>query len=120
MSAANAKREQWAREASATLEELRARRTRPIYRRFRVEGSRAGNSRLLRRDGAEEARRRYGGTIVEVYPRQTREEKAASVARDMPACPRCKVPSGEPCIAASGNIREPHARRWDAYHEAQP
>lgn len=60
-------------------------------RRFRVEGSPFGNSRLLRAADAELAARRYGGQVVEVAPtraaweareRVREEARRADVTRD--------------------------------------
>lgn len=59
-------------EASATREELAARLiagSPPWPRaRYRVEGSPAGNSALVRRERAEVLAVRFGGQVVEVVP----------------------------------------------------
>jgi hypothetical protein len=60
-------------------------------RRFRVEGSPLGASRLLRAADAERAAERYGGAVVEVAPsreaweareRAREDARRADVARD--------------------------------------
>jgi hypothetical protein len=82
-------------------------------RRWRLEGSRAGNSRLLRETQAINMKSLYGGTIVELIPagkggRKTRFEVAAE---DMPRCPYCKQRKNRPCKASDGSPRMPHAKR---------
>lgn len=49
-------------------------------RRWRVEGSRAGNSGLTTRPAAERLRARLGGALVEVVPSETAHKRAAKAA----------------------------------------
>lgn len=70
-------------------------------RRYRVEGSRCGPSRLVRHRVAVKLQRQYGGTVVEVIPPyRTRErQKWQEVYDGLPVCPRpwCAAKPGEPC-----------------------
>jgi hypothetical protein len=73
-------------------------------RRFRVEGSYAGNSRLLPKKLAERTREKYGGKLVEVIPLPTisgEPKKTLNQSRvaDMPACPKCGAGVGWACKA---------------------
>ena len=102
-------------EAMATHEELRAHykealRLRMMRRRFRVEGTRAGNSYLLTKTSAIETRARHGGKIAEVIPFTSLPERQAAT---LPACPRCKVEKGKPCVSSSKKVRAPHQARWE-------
>jgi len=75
-------------------------------RRFRVEKSRAGNSRLISARLADEMKGRYGGEIIEMI-----EHVALELGRDMRKCKQCDAKAGAPCVAGSGNLRRPHSKR---------
>ena len=104
-------------------QEARASRTRLIHeygnrspmlrRRWRVEGSQAGNSRLLTRPKAIETKARYGGQVCQVIPMVPLENRLSA---NMPKCPFCKVAKGKPCETRSGKISKPHLKRWEAFH----
>ena len=80
-----------------------------MRRRFRVEGSRAGNSRLVTQTTAKRYKGEYGGKIVEVVPLVSLAERQA---KDLPGCEFCKAAAGEPCKSKTGKLRVPHAGRW--------
>lgn len=95
--------------------------------RFRVEGSRAGNSRLLGKKAAEQTQAKYGGVLVEVIPTPTAagEPKRTvnqSLADELGACPSCQAPARHPCLTPKGKSRKPHGSRIkhaDLYKQAQ-
>lgn len=88
-------------------EHLRKDRSR---RKFRVEGTRAGNSRFVTLKTAERIRDRLGGAIVNYRPFQPSKHRAA--ARMLGHCPVCRVRAGSPCrVGLSSIIRKPHAKR---------
>lgn len=99
-------------EATASAAELAAHYAHsiPVRRRWRLEGTLAGNSRLVTRALAERLRSRYGGGIVQVFELRPLCERQALA---LPECPVCTVAAGEPCISKLGNPRRPHARRWE-------
>jgi hypothetical protein len=98
-----------AQESTATHEDLRAQALRRYAdskrwtgRRFRVEGTGAGNSFLMGKKRAEATQRKYGGRVVDaigIKPKGTskREEQAAA----LPACPTCGAAAGLPCVRRS-------------------
>ena len=86
----------------------------PMRKRWRVEGSAGGNSRMLMKHTANRAANRYGGRVVEVIPFTPIQERQAA---NMPACPRCKAKAGKPCKTAKKTIAKPHLVRWEALHE---
>lgn len=99
-----------AQEAVMEAEEVRryASSGRVGARKYRLEGSVAGNSKLVYKRTAEKLRAMYGGTIVNMRPRQP--SKYIEAARELGPCPRCKMPAGVACRAGSGR-RAPHAGR---------
>lgn len=82
----------------------------PATRRYRVEGSRVGNSKLLNADDAKRDQINYGGRVVEVV---TLDAIFTEMADDLPRCKRqsCKADKDEPCRDARGNICRPHRNR---------
>ena len=102
-------------EAKATHQELRARHELEdrFVRRFQVEGTAIGNSRLLRRCDAVASQSAHGGAIVEVLPLLS---AAVRHATPMPACPVCEVEAGKPCKSSTGKQRVPHPKRWRVFH----
>ena len=85
------------------------RKGKPLRRRFRVEGTAAGNSRLLTKSKAKETRNRHGGHIAEVIPFTP---LAVRQAADLPDCKHCKVEAGKPCKSNTDKVRVPHMVRW--------
>ena len=82
-----------------------------LSRRFRVEGSVVGASRLLNLRRAEESQAKYGGQVVELVTKNA--FLTAQAARDhLPSCRRtsCGAKAGEPCRGKNG-LRGPHAVR---------
>jgi hypothetical protein len=75
-------------------------------RRFRVEKSRAGNSRLVSLRVAHEMKDKYGGEIVELI-----EHAAIQLGRSMKKCKQCDAKAGAPCKSGAGNLRKPHSKR---------
>lgn len=103
---------EWAWEAKATHKQLVAKHASkfPITRkRWRLEGTRAGNSRLLMLETANLSRARYGGKVVEVIPFTP---LAVRQAAKLPECPHCKAEKAKPCKSSNGKIVTPHLRRW--------
>jgi len=78
-------------------------------RRFRLEQSRAGESRLLTAIAVNRAQARYGGQIVELV---TMAEWLIATAETLPRCERasCQARHGQPCRNVHG-IRAPHKNR---------
>lgn len=78
-------------EATASLEELRAALLSEVppwpRARWRLEGSAAGPSRLLRRQQAAIAQARHGGRLVEVLPAYRDRARAAAPPRRRKAAP---------------------------------
>ncbi len=100
-------------EATATHAQLKAKhegRSPVVRRRFRVEGTQLGNSRLLTRPKAMDTRTCYGGRIVEVIIFRPLYERQAAKLK---ACPHCEVAAGKPCKSNQGNVVTPHAKRWE-------
>jgi hypothetical protein len=87
----------------------------PNRKRWRVEGSRGGNSRLLMHHTAQAARAKYGGAVVEVIPFKPLAERQAA---GMPTCPRCKAEAGKPCTSKSDAITKPHLVRWESHNDS--
>ena len=70
-------------------------------RRFRVEGSSAGNSRLLDEYRAQRTKDMYGGEIVELIP-----------SSGMRRCGYCRAKRHAPCQSSTGKfLTKPHAGR---------
>lgn len=104
---------EWAWEARATHNELAARHANayPITRRrWRVEGTRAGNSRLLTHTSAINCCVAYGGKVVNVIPFTPLAERQAA---KLPDCPRCHAANGKPCKSSLGRVVTPHQVRWE-------
>lgn len=80
-------------------------------KRYRVEGSPAGASRLLTEDDAVAARRRYGGTVRELFTAAAFHTLLAK-KRNLPACtnPTCNAQAGDPCRDRMG-VRPAHGNR---------
>ena len=79
-------------------------------RKYRLEGSRAGNSRFLYLPTAERMKRAYGGTIVDHRPAKPPAYLVESTK--LPDCPSCGAHKGRPCkFVGSGKSRRPHASR---------
>jgi hypothetical protein len=89
----------------------------PNRKRWRVEGSRAGNSRLLMNHTAVATCARYGGKVVEVIPMIPLAERQAA---KMPTCPRCEAPAGKPCKSRNAKVVKPHLVRWDKLNDQDP
>lgn len=83
----------------------------PRTRRFRVEGSRVGNSMLLTKEAAVRDQLNYGGKVVEVV---TVDAIFIEMARSLPRCKResCKAEKDQPCRDGRGNIIRPHRNRF--------
>ena len=100
-------------EATATHAQLKAKHQGKfpiIRRRFRVEGTQVGNSRLLTWEKAMDTRGRYGGSIAEVIEFKPLAERQAL---NLKACPHCEVAAGKPCKSNHGKVVPPHAKRWE-------
>jgi len=102
-----------AAEANATREALAKRLLeRRIFpsKRFRVDGSRAGNSQLLKADDAALSRGRYGGTIVEII---TLAQFLTEKATGLPPCREatCSADADRPCHDGKGYVIKPHKNR---------
>lgn len=82
-------------------------------RRFRLEGSLAGNSRLVKWNLATEMQRSYGGTVVELIPEKPERTKTRyeSASTGMSKCPKCKETKGKACRTPHGGQRMPHDSR---------
>lgn len=93
-------------------------------RRFRVEGSRAGNSRLVGEETAKVIRSKHGGQVVELIPPAksiVRKSVYEVAAEDLGDCPRCKASADAPCVWPDGSRRYPHKKREQprsAYEQA--
>lgn len=104
-------------EAAAYAEEWCAVKSgRRFARRWRLEGTKVGNSHLVTRAKGLELRGAYGGELVELVPpparRFTLKERAA--ADKLPFCPVCAAERGKPCRARKGGgIRQPHKKRME-------
>lgn len=89
-------------------------------RRFRLEDSRAGNSRLIKEQQARDMMGKYGGTVVELIPpggdTDARLNAYQVASEDMPKCPHCKESKGRPCRGPQGGQRMPHKKR-EKLHE---
>lgn len=84
-------------------------------KRFRVEGSRAGSSKLLTRVEAEVTSKQYGGTVVELIPAKGESlgTMAEAAAQGLPECPQCGAQANRSCRRGTerGAPRTPHAAR---------
>lgn len=83
-------------------------------RRFRLEGSRAGNSALVTEKAGHELRRQWGGELVETIV--ARDAYAKHFACEV-ACPRksCKAEKGKCCINSDGDPTIVHKARVVAW-----
>jgi hypothetical protein len=102
---------QWTKaEAIRWSESLKSRTS----RRFRLEKSRAGNSRLVSAWKAGELKSKYGGEVVELIPRPPpRMSPKRKAALKLGPCPKCNASAKEPCKRPSGDICYPHRKRND-------
>lgn len=104
-------------------------------RRWRVEGSPAGSSRLVPLKLAEKTQARYGGHIVELIgpppPAPPRVSKNTDRALGLPPCPICFAKDGEACTKvkrgavpgakdAKGKTCPPHKARFEKARAAAP
>lgn len=72
-------------------------------KRFRVEGSAAGNSMLLSKIEARRTQSRYGGEIVELLPEMPSLDRLhQDAAAGLPPCPKCHAAADHPCVKAGG------------------
>lgn len=88
-------------------------------RRWRVEGTSAGNSKLLTEERAIKVQRRTGGKVVLVIPTPTELGLAPMTANQalavgLPTCSVCQREAGEPCRTPKGKSRKPHSDRIEA------
>jgi hypothetical protein len=101
-------------EALATPEQCRDLAPETRARKFRVEGTPVGNSRLLCLPTAERLQAKHGGEIVNYRPRPELPplEQAAKEA-SLPPCPLCGAAPGTACrtVGWRGGRRRPHAVR---------
>lgn len=85
-------------------------------RKFRVEGTPVGNSRLLCLPTAKRVQTKLGGAIVNYRPRPEIPplDQAAKEA-SLPPCPRCGAPQAVACRRVGWRVpgarRRPHAVR---------
>lgn len=88
---------------------------RPTTRRYRLEGSRAGNSRLVSLKSAEKLKAEFGGEVVELIPpRSTRPriKRLDWAATGFDWCPVCGAAENTACVTTEkGRRRKPHAKR---------
>lgn len=75
-------------------------------KRYRVEGSDAGNSYILDLEDAQRTRQKYGGTIVELVSSTAFHGATAKFIKN--ACEECDAERGKPCLDNLGNITAPH------------
>lgn len=82
-------------------------------RRYRLEGSRAGNSRLVTLWHVKALKAEYGGEIVELIPPKGPPALSANQERavGLDACPHCGVEPNDPCVAPRGAMVPPHVKR---------
>lgn len=85
-------------------------------RRFRVDNSRAGTSRLLGRKAAEKTQAKYGGRLVEMIPTPTaagepKHTVNQALAESLGPCPSCQAKPRHPCLTPKGKSRKPHESR---------
>ena len=84
-------------------------------RRWRLEGSNAGNSRLIKETQARNMKALYGGTIVELIPAggdtDARLTAYQVASEGMPKCPHCRESKGKACRGPQGGQRMPHSKR---------
>lgn len=74
-------------------------------RRFRLEQSRAGSSRLVIHGLAERLQKQYGGEIVEVIPAPVRRERITRYEEEalhLAECSWCGAAAGAACKAPRG------------------
>lgn len=108
-------------EASATPDECREMAKETKSRKYRLEGSAGGNSRLVGKTTALRLRMKYGGEIVNYRPAPLAPPlELDAAARELPPCPVCGV--GEKMACREGRPlegwpkdprqrRRPHAAR---------
>jgi len=114
-----------AEDAIAYAKELREQGARWPRRRWRVEGTAAGNSKLLTEERAIAVQRRTGGTVVLIIPTPTELGLApmtvnTSLAIGLPTCAVCQQKPGEPCRTPKGKSRPPHEERVKASKPPPP
>ena len=83
-------------------------------RRFRIEKSRCGSSRLVSAEKAHRLQKRYGGVVVEVIPPPVRKRfpnQFDALGALMDTCPHCGVEEGLACRAPRGVKVRPHRVR---------
>ena len=76
-------------------------------RRYRLERSRAGSSRLVTKWDALNLKSLYGGEVMELIP-----SAAYHLAKSLKKCPTCKARARRPCKTSAGAKRRPHKNRW--------
>lgn len=83
-------------------------------RRWRLEGSRVGNSGLVNEKRGHELRRQFGGELVETI--EAREAYSKHFACEVP-CPKksCKAEVGKCCITSDGKPTVVHKKRAEAW-----
>jgi len=85
---------------------------RATSRRFRLEGSLAGNSRLVSETQVHQLKTRFGGEIVElILRREPRLSKRRQAAIGLGVCPHCHALSDAPCLRPDQTVCAPHAKR---------
>ena len=83
-------------------------------RRFRLQESRVGPSRLVSKEKADRLRERYGGYVAEVIPPPVRKRfpnQFDALGALMAECPHCGVEEGLACRAPRGAKARPHRVR---------
>lgn len=89
-------------------------RSRLPSRRWRLEGSRAGNSALVNEKTGRELSQQWGGSLVEVI--EAAPFYAAHFACEVP-CPKksCKAEVGKCCVTSDGKPTVVHKKRAEAW-----
>lgn len=84
-------------------------------RKFRLEGTAAGNSRFVCRETALRLQAKYGGRIVNYRPGRDRSRSVyEAAAAELGPCPRCEAPARAACMTVLGRPRHPHRARVTA------
>ncbi len=104
------------REATAAAEECHELARETGGRKFRLEGTPAGNSRLLYLATTFSLRARFGGRVVNYRPRpELPPLEQAAKDGELPPCPLCGAPAGWACRPRAWRLgrrrRRPHAVR---------